>query len=506
MAIDFVSFFFIALLLVLASGSAFLVFLLAKKYSSLRQHRPASAKKRRLSSGTLRQIPPGRKGSRQSQLEKERRLGPKQEKSRVPELYSQLEPKRRSHLGTKQKDLLGRRSCQKHAAIVQRPCKRDLTRAIDIFRDAMRRFIVHGFQEAGFQDVVDAIMFALNDQQREDFARVRRRYRDLESALDVGFFFPLVSCYWNDVFSHRFGGDKMVLRRLRKIAEARNIVSHPPHRKDLDKDYTRRCIAEIEKVLEVVGTTGGGSWQECSTSNKRPNKDALTRGIDIFLDTMRPHLVSCIRAGTELSSAENAIRNSSRLTSQQKCNFVQHLESCNDVESALGISFLSPLMQEYRKEFFSSHSEKEREVSSMVLNITNARNLASHPPFRRDLGKEFTKLHLCHISHVLGWLKAREEQDAVDSILKNLERPTRNLSGTPPKGKFFLGTWATLNMGVRAGMQGAIIESNHVRKGDAALIREEDGRKTWVTVVEVLRRTQENQGSICRVTTRRTKK
>ena len=136
--------------------------------------------------------------------------------------------------------------------IVNRPNKEALTRAIDIFLDRMRPFFIDCLGLAPGATVQIVLEKSLKNGQAENFAKNLRSSGDLESAIEVSFFETLASTYWEDIFSTRFGGEKKILLRFRKITWARNEASHPPHLRDLDEEFTRGSLVHIAYVLRKI--------------------------------------------------------------------------------------------------------------------------------------------------------------------------------------------------------------------------------------------------------------
>ena len=133
--------------------------------------------------------------------------------------------------------------------IVERPNKEALTKAIDIFRDDMRTFLVRSLSDAPARSEQVAIEQALRNGQIDSFARNLSRADDLESAIDVVIFGRLIVCYWEDVFEQKFRGNRKILDSLEKIVEARHRASHPCYRRDLDHEYTLGRLCLIARVL-----------------------------------------------------------------------------------------------------------------------------------------------------------------------------------------------------------------------------------------------------------------
>lgn len=131
---------------------------------------------------------------------------------------------------------------------VDRPYKDALSRALDIFRDAMRPFLLRGLRRVSGSDLQSAIRRSLPPHQADTFDQSLRQDSDLESAIDVSFFPSLVQNNWREGFSAGFRGDRTVQNTLWLIAKARNEVSHPGTQ-DLDPEFTRAHLYHIADVL-----------------------------------------------------------------------------------------------------------------------------------------------------------------------------------------------------------------------------------------------------------------
>ena len=76
---------------------------------------------------------------------------------------------------------------------ISRPNRDALIKAIDIFRDVMRPFLIRSLERAHGLSVEEAIRQSLpNEQQALDFKRNLQQNGDLESAIDVNQFPRLV--------------------------------------------------------------------------------------------------------------------------------------------------------------------------------------------------------------------------------------------------------------------------------------------------------------------------
>ena len=132
---------------------------------------------------------------------------------------------------------------------INRPNRDALAKAIDIFRDEMRPFLIESLSQTPGLKAEEAIRQSLQlEHQTIDFNRNLKQSSDLESAIDVNQFPLLVDHHWQDVFSSRFNGDQTIVGKLRSIKEARNEVYHPST-SDLELKYTQRRLTHIAYVL-----------------------------------------------------------------------------------------------------------------------------------------------------------------------------------------------------------------------------------------------------------------
>ncbi len=135
-------------------------------------------------------------------------------------------------------------------SFIKRPNKNALAEAIDIYLDEMRSFLIRCLRQVPGASVEEAIERSLRNNLSESFAKNLGQSDDLPSALPVSFFQPIVGHYWEDVFSPQFGNHKKYLGMLSKVTNARNKVSHPPHLRDLDLDFT---LEHLSLIVDVLG-------------------------------------------------------------------------------------------------------------------------------------------------------------------------------------------------------------------------------------------------------------
>ncbi len=136
---------------------------------------------------------------------------------------------------------------------VDRPNKDALNKAIDIYRDALRPFIVRNLRSVPGQRIEDVICRSLNDNQAARFqSNLARNPGNEEAAIDVGDFPNLISRNWRVVFNRHFPNDGQVVQNISwLIKEARDKAAHPDT-EDLDIEFTRSRLYDITDVLSRI--------------------------------------------------------------------------------------------------------------------------------------------------------------------------------------------------------------------------------------------------------------
>ena len=133
---------------------------------------------------------------------------------------------------------------------IDRPNKDALQKALDIYRDAMRPFIVRSLKRVQGARVEDTILNLLNDYQKGQFqTNLSRNPTDVEAAIDINDFPVLIAKGWRVAFQREFpSGDRSVQNAAWQITEARNSVSHPGAQ-DLDAEFVRSRLFDIADTL-----------------------------------------------------------------------------------------------------------------------------------------------------------------------------------------------------------------------------------------------------------------
>ena len=135
--------------------------------------------------------------------------------------------------------------------MARRPNKSALVDALDIYRDAMRPFIVRVLKRVRGKRVDDCIKEALQGEQYNQFENNVLDGRSTEEAIDIGDFPKLVKTYWRDVFRDAFKAGCEPWDALYTIADARNKASHPDSQ-DFDLDYTTERLFDIAGFLAQI--------------------------------------------------------------------------------------------------------------------------------------------------------------------------------------------------------------------------------------------------------------
>ena len=162
------------------------------------------------------------------------------------------------------------------------------------------------------------------------------------------------------------------------------------------------------------------------TTVSRPNKDALTKALDILRDAMRPFIVRNLRR-IPGGRPDDRIRHSlERWTPDDyRTNTARgHV----DAESLLDINNFPILIRDYWRDAFRDAVSNDMTVQNALWQIKEARNQASHPS-TQDIDPEFARAHLFHIIDVLGKVGRPNERAEVEGIRDSLfAAPTRPMS------------------------------------------------------------------------------
>ena len=129
-----------------------------------------------------------------------------------------------------------------------RPNRDALRQAIDIYRDAMRPFIVRRLKQVQGATVEELIERGLGDRQADEFSRQLEQHSDIESAIDLNYFPQVFRENWSKAFAQQFNDDLSVQNMLWLIKTARDQTEHPGTQ-DIDTEYTRTYLYHIADLL-----------------------------------------------------------------------------------------------------------------------------------------------------------------------------------------------------------------------------------------------------------------
>lgn len=132
------------------------------------------------------------------------------------------------------------------------PNREALRKAHDIYRDAMRPFIIRCLRKVRGEQVEDLIRDSLPYEDVERFKEDLREHNgNIEAAIDINHFPHIIREYWHRdrVFSQQFNSNSKVQYKTGTIADGRNLWAHPGV-EDLNSERTR---ADLTYVAEVLG-------------------------------------------------------------------------------------------------------------------------------------------------------------------------------------------------------------------------------------------------------------
>ena len=131
---------------------------------------------------------------------------------------------------------------------ISRPCEDALIKATNIYRDAMRAFIVRHLRRVRGKRAESLIAESLNDNSRSNFGQRIRAGESVEGAIDFNDMPHIVRHNWRVVFNLTFNYDRAALNLMYVIVDARNRTAHPSTR-DLPQEYAESRLTDIAELL-----------------------------------------------------------------------------------------------------------------------------------------------------------------------------------------------------------------------------------------------------------------
>lgn len=132
-----------------------------------------------------------------------------------------------------------------------------LYEAHNIYRDAMREFIIRCLKKVRGERVEDLIRDSLPYKEVEQFKEDLREHNgNIEAAIDIKHFPYIIRKYWhrNRGFSQQFNSNSKIQYKTGTIVEGRNLWAHPGV-EDLDPERTRAALTSVAEVLGEIGKT-----------------------------------------------------------------------------------------------------------------------------------------------------------------------------------------------------------------------------------------------------------
>ncbi len=120
-------------------------------------------------------------------------------------------------------------------ATIHRPNKDALTKAVDIYRDAMRAFIIRHLKQVQGRNAEDMINESLDSKRAAEFEDGLRNGKTIESLIGVSSFPHILNKCWENPFRSVLKDDRYVSDASYRIRDARNEAAHIGT-EDIDKN------------------------------------------------------------------------------------------------------------------------------------------------------------------------------------------------------------------------------------------------------------------------------
>ena len=138
------------------------------------------------------------------------------------------------------------------------PNREALRKAHDIYRDAMRPFIVRCLKRVLGEKVEDLILDFLDDLRVEQFERDLQQNSGsiettVQATIDIKDFPHIIKKYWHRdrAFSREFNFNSRIQSKTETIVESRNLWAHPGIA-DVDPEHTRANLTHVAEVLGEI--------------------------------------------------------------------------------------------------------------------------------------------------------------------------------------------------------------------------------------------------------------
>lgn len=199
------------------------------------------------------------------------------------------------------------------------PNREALRKAHDIYRDAMRRFIMRCLKRIQGITVEELIRDSLDDRGIEQFEQdLQRSNGSIEAVIDIKHFPNIIRKYWSGPrgFRQDFDFNSKVRGKTETIVEGRNFWAHPGV-EDVDPAHTQ---ANLTSVAEVLGEI--------------KNQDAK-REVEDIRDQLFSHEVEKHPAEVECANLKERLANRDDELKAEKAKLAQLDEQLQDAENKL---------------------------------------------------------------------------------------------------------------------------------------------------------------------------
>ena len=134
---------------------------------------------------------------------------------------------------------------------IDRPNIDALRRAIDIYRDCMRKFLLHHLKRIQGRTVDQAVADVLPPSEVNNLVDHQKLGKAIEDFIDVNHFPRLIRDYWHPVFSRVWPSSPPVHSQCEYIRVVRNEAYHPGTQ-DIGTAQTVTCLQHIVEVLDLI--------------------------------------------------------------------------------------------------------------------------------------------------------------------------------------------------------------------------------------------------------------
>ena len=189
--------------------------------------------------------------------------------------------------------------------IANRPNRDALMQAIDIYRDAMRPFILRQLRRVQGATVEELIERGLGGRQADEFYQRLAENSDIESAIDLNYFPRVVRDNWRGAFAQHFNDDPSVQNMLWLIKTARDQIAHPGTQ-DIDAEYTRARLYDITDLLGRINAPDEKQAVEEIRDNLFASAESEEQTDSMRLDEESQTLSTEIRDGQDTSQRRSS--------------------------------------------------------------------------------------------------------------------------------------------------------------------------------------------------------